>query len=55
MLHYSMKRIVNISNNAEEARQWDIQQHLSMSADERQTAARMQKERVYGKHSQDIR
>ena len=55
MLHYSMKRIVNISKNAKEAQQWDIKQHLNMSVEERQAAACILKERVYGKHCPDIR
>lgn len=55
MIHFRMKRVVNISKNAEEAQQWDIKQHLSMSVEERQTAARILKERVYGKNSPDVR
>ncbi|WP_158278575.1 hypothetical protein [Rhodohalobacter mucosus] len=50
-----MKRIVKISKNAEEARLWDIRQHLTMSVKERQAAARVLKERVYGKNSPDVR
>lgn len=50
-----MKRVVNISKNAEEARKWDIKQHLRMSVEERQAAARLLKERVYGKYSMDVR
>ncbi|WP_158551464.1 hypothetical protein [Rhodohalobacter sp. SW132] len=50
-----MKRVVNISKNAEEAQQWDIKQHLSMGVEERQAAARVLKERVYGKNSLDAR
>lgn len=55
MLHFSMKRIVNISNNAEEAQLWDIKQHLNMSVEERQVVARILKARVYGKNSPDVR
>ena len=50
-----MKRVVNISKNADEAQQWDIKQNLSMSVEERQIAARLLKERVYGKYCPDIR
>lgn len=50
-----MKRVVNISKNAEEARKWDIKQHLSMSVEERQIAARILKERVFGKNTMDVR
>lgn len=55
MLHLSMKRIVNISKNAREAREWDIKQHLNMSVEERQAAARLLKARVYGKNSPDVK
>jgi len=50
-----MKRIVNISKNAKEAEEWDIKQHLSMTPAERQEAARILKERVYGTDVPDIR
>jgi hypothetical protein len=50
-----MKRVVNISRNAEEAQKWDIKQHLNMSVEERQAAARLLKERVYGKNIMDIK
>ncbi len=50
-----MKRIVNISKNAREAEEWDIKQQLSMTPAERQEAARILKERVYGTDSPDIR
>lgn len=50
-----MKRIVNISKNAKEAEDWDIMQNLSMSPGERQEAARILKERVYGTDVPDVR
>ena len=50
-----MKRIVNISRNAREAEEWDIRQHISMTPEERQEAARILKERVYGRDCPDVR
>ncbi|MFO7847842.1 MAG: hypothetical protein R6V27_14845 [Balneolaceae bacterium] len=50
-----MKRIVNISENAGQATQWDIKQQLNMSAEERQAAARILKKRVYGSNSPDVK
>jgi len=50
-----MERVVNISKNANDAQEWDIKQQLSMSVEERQHAARLLKERVYGKNNPDIR
>jgi len=50
-----MKRILNISKNARQAAEWDIQQHISMTPEERQEAARILKERVYGKDCPDVR
>jgi len=55
MLNLSMKRIVNISKNAEEAQKWDINQHINMSAEERQAAAHIIKARVYNKNSPDVK
>jgi hypothetical protein len=50
-----VKRIVNISRNAREAEEWDIRQHISMTPEERQEAARILKERVYGRDCPDVR
>ncbi len=50
-----MKRIINISKNAKEAAQWDIEQQISMTSAERQEAARILKERVFGKNAPDVR
>ena len=50
-----MKRVVNISKNGHDAQKWDIKQQISMSVEERQNAARLLKERVYGKNLPDIR
>jgi hypothetical protein len=50
-----MERVVNISKNAKEAEEWDIKQQLSMTPAERQEAARILKERVYGKNCPDVK
>lgn len=50
-----MKRVVNKSKNTHEAENWDIQQQISMSPSERQEAARILKERVYGKDNPDVK
>lgn len=50
-----MERIVHIAKSFEEAEEWDIQQNISMTPDERLTAARELAERVYGKDQPDVR
>ena len=50
-----MERIVNIAKSFEEAEQWDIEQNLAMTPDERLDAAKELKERVYGKNPPDVR
>ncbi|HEX6981555.1 MAG TPA: hypothetical protein VF181_02235 [Balneolaceae bacterium] len=50
-----MKRIVNIAKNYKEAEEWDIQQILEMSAEERQQAAALLKKKVYGEDNPDVR
>ena len=50
-----MERIVNISKNFEEARQWEIEQSLAMTPDERMAAVRDLIQRVYGKNQPDVR
>jgi hypothetical protein len=51
----AMERIVHISRSFEEAEQWDIEQNLSMTPEERLAAARELAERVYGKDQPDVR
>ena len=51
----SMERIVHISRSFEEADEWDIQQSLSMTPEERLIAARQLALRVYGENQPDIR
>lgn len=50
-----MERIVNISKSFEEARQWEIEQSLAMTPDERMAAVRDLRQRVYGKNRPDVR
>ncbi|MCP5107547.1 MAG: hypothetical protein GY950_29435 [bacterium] len=50
-----MERVVNIARSFEEAEEWDIRQNISMTPDERLTAARQLAERVYGKNQPDVR
>jgi len=48
-------RIVNVANGFREAREWEIQQELSMTASQRQRVAKALKERFYGKNAPDVR
>ncbi len=50
-----MERVVHISRSFEEAEQWDIEQSLALSPDQRLEAARVLRERVFGKDQPDIR
>ena len=50
-----MERVINIAKSHEEADQWDIEQHIRMTPDERLRIARILRERVYGKNSKDVR
>ncbi|HLR24437.1 MAG TPA: hypothetical protein VK112_01135 [Fodinibius sp.] len=50
-----MKRTVHIAKNYKEAEQWDIQQILRMSPEERQQASAALKKRVYGNNNPDVR
>ncbi len=50
-----VKRIVHIAKNQEEARQWDIQQALEMTHEQRQEIARTLKRRAYGTDTPDVR
>ncbi len=50
-----MERISNIADNFSKAEEWDISQQISMTKEERQTAAKALKERFYGKDCPDVR
>jgi hypothetical protein len=50
-----MERIVHISRSFEEAEEWDIEQNISMTPEERLAAAKVLRERVFGKDQPDVR
>ena len=50
-----MEKIVKISKSFKEAEEWDIEQQINMTPQERQRAAKELKERVYGKDVKDVR
>ncbi|MCD6516782.1 MAG: hypothetical protein J7L72_05105 [Candidatus Aminicenantes bacterium] len=50
-----MKRIVHKAKNFNDAEKWDILQHISMTAEERQRISRLLKTKYYGKHNPDMR
>jgi len=50
-----MEKKVHIARNHKHAEEYDIQQYLEMTPDERLAAAKKLKERVYGKNPPDIR
>ena len=50
-----MERICNKAKNFKEAEDWDIDQHLRMTPEERQDAAKELKKRVYGDKTVDVR
>jgi len=50
-----MEKKVHIARDHKHAEEYDIQQYLEMTPDERLAAAKKLKERVYGKNPPDIR
>jgi predicted Fe-S protein YdhL (DUF1289 family) len=50
-----MDRVVRKSRSFDEADRWDVEQHTSMTPDERQRVAKELRERVYGKDAPDVR
>ena len=50
-----IERIFHKAKNYKEAEDWDIQQQIKMSHEERQMASRVLRERVYGKDTLDVR
>jgi len=50
-----MERIVHKSTSFEEAQEWDIQQALEMSPEERLAAAKVLRDRFYSTDSPDVR
>lgn len=55
MVSGNMKRVVNKAKNIKEAEEWDIQQCIQMTPDQRQAAALMLKKRVFGNKVPDVR
>ena len=51
----NMKRVFKKSNDFNEAEQWDIQQNLRLTPEQRQKAAAELRKRVYGKKIPAIR
>ncbi len=50
-----MERAVHRASNHDEARAWDIEQHVRMTSEERLNAARLLKDRAYPQDSKDVR
>jgi len=50
-----MDRIVHVSGDHAEAREWDRRQHRQMTPDERRAVAKALRERVHGKDAPDVR
>jgi hypothetical protein len=48
-------RTVHKARGFDEARRWDIEQHVSATHEERQATARELKRRVYGDGAPDVR
>jgi hypothetical protein len=51
----AMERIVHVARSFEEALDWDIEQHLSMTPEERRLAVKEMQDRVYGPDRPDVR
>ncbi|HMB92497.1 MAG TPA: hypothetical protein VKP65_16710 [Rhodothermales bacterium] len=51
----TMERIVHKTYDFEDAAQWDRQQHLSLSPQERLRAARLLKDRAFPTDAPDVR
>lgn len=50
-----MERIVHKARSFEEADRWDVEQQVSMSAEERLRAARILKDRAFPSDAKDVR
>ncbi|HXV86832.1 MAG TPA: hypothetical protein VD793_09045 [Gemmatimonadales bacterium] len=50
-----MEPIVHKALNHEDASRWDVEQHVSMTPDERLRAARVLKDRAYSPDAKDVR
>ena len=50
-----IERIFHKAKNFKEAEEWDIQQQIKMSHEERQMVSKVLRERVYGKDTVDVK
>jgi hypothetical protein len=50
-----MERVAHKSRSFEKAARWDVEQQVSMTPNQRLLAAKVLKERVYGKNVKDVR
>lgn len=50
-----MKPIVHKATSFQNADAWDIAQHIQMTPEERQNAAKKLRDRCYGKNAPDVR
>jgi hypothetical protein len=50
-----MDRVCHKSNSFEEAEAWDILQHVRMTPEERQKAAKEVRKRIYGEKPVDVK
>ncbi|MBN1848014.1 MAG: hypothetical protein JW932_05460 [Deltaproteobacteria bacterium] len=50
-----MERVYHKAKNHQEAEDWDMDQHLRMTPEERQSAAKELRRRVYGDKTVDVR
>jgi hypothetical protein len=50
-----LERIVHKATSFEDAAEWDIRQHLSLSPQERMRAAKVLKDRSFPKNAPDVR
>jgi cytochrome c len=50
-----MKPIVHKATGFQDADAWDIAQHIQMTPEERQKAAKELRDRCYGKNAPDVR
>jgi hypothetical protein len=50
-----MERVVHKASSHDEAARWDIEQHVTMTPEERLRAARALKDRAYPADAKDVR
>jgi len=50
-----MEPVVNKAKNHQDARLWDILQHIALSSEQRQDIARELKRKAYGENVPDVR